>query len=754
MNGVNPFDAFDSTTKNQNLLEDIPESPNNPFDAFDVPSKTNEIEDDISSGEWTNLDSLSGALIFIEGATLGWSDEVGIGLASLAMSVDSEESQEEIYNRLKKDYNAMQKSFSERHSGVATGLEIAGAIVSPLSKIKAASGLTGLVRRGASEGAIYGAGKAEDSEDIGAKAVQGALGGALGAGVLGSAGWLFKRKVEAPLDTAEGFVPLTLAADKSKSSEALLQTFYRDVVGPSFGGKGLIRQQEEVIVGPLIAAQKQRQAALKEIKDSSTDEAKKAKAVLTTALDDLKDTVSVKKESIKEAAKESSDIINGNYGKFLGEKGAIINRATQQIQKSIDINSDAFRLSAFTSSLPAGAKKQQINSILNAENPNIAMYRLENTWAEEGFKSIKDRSFIFREEDLLKDIGTRISKNNQLSLLALNKKEVESLVKNSLELLNARKNPKTGRISGEALSAVRSAFGTAAASKSDVGGQSVILQNLYREVQQAVDSQMKAQMKSPKKLKEFEDDLSAWATHSVLKESVLKASTKTGLNGRFSPDDWLSAIKSNSIRQTRQGRGPLRAEAEALASLNSRHKETIVQAANTLSKKMVSRRQKEISRVNNKAKAERTFLAEQVRKQKTQLRNNPEAAMIISENTAKIKQLDSEIEFAGEELAKLSKLRTPENPSWYHSMAGTGLLAAASGTAGLTSGGAAASALSLGGAVKGGQALASQGVQRTLAGQNFIQQAAQQAAQTPLGSQAAQISPLIAGRLGGMLSGQ
>ena len=38
----------------------------------------NEIEAEVASGEWTSEDSLAGALIFIEGATLGWSDEIGV----------------------------------------------------------------------------------------------------------------------------------------------------------------------------------------------------------------------------------------------------------------------------------------------------------------------------------------------------------------------------------------------------------------------------------------------------------------------------------------------------------------------------------------------------------------------------------------------------------------------------------------------------------------------------------------------------
>jgi len=727
---------------------------NNRFAKYATPVKNNKVEEDIATGEWTNLDSLSGALIFLEGATLGWSDEVGIGLASLAMSAGSDETQEEIYNRLKKDYDAMQDSFSERHGGVATGLEIAGAIVSPVSKIKVASGLTGLVARGATEGAVYGAGKAEDVEAIKTEAFKGALGGAAGASVVGAGGWLLKRKVEAPLDTEKGFVPLTLAADKTKgSSEALLQTFYRDIVGPSWGGKGLVRTQEEAVVGPLLAAQKQRQKALVELKDVSSNEAKEATKQLNVALENLKDSTKAQKEGIEEAAKEAAEIIKGDYSKFLGKEGAIINRATKRIQNSIDVNSDAFRLSAFMSSLPSGTKVRQAESIVEAQNPNIAMLRLENLWAEEGFKSIKGRSFTLKPDELLQKVTERVSQNPQLQLLAVNKSEVASLVNNSMELLAAKRNPKTGRISGEDLSAVRSAFGTAAASKSDVGGQSVLMQNLYREVQQAVDEQMKSQL-SAKGLKAFEQDLEAWATHSVLKDSVLKASTKTGVNGKFSPDDWIAAIKTNSPRQARQGRGPLRAEAENLAALNKKNEQTIVEAANKLSEKMVTRRERELTRINNKAKAERTFLAEQVKKQRALLRNDPEVANKLAENTQKIKALEEEIATSGEELVSIGKARTPENPSWFHSLAATGTLAGAMSGAGFAVAGPIGGGLSLGAALKAGQVLSSPTVQRTLAGQAAPQAAAQRFVQTPVGQQVRQVSPLLGARFGAMLTTQ
>jgi len=185
-----------------------------------------------------------------------------VGLAALATSATTDETTEQAYNRLKKDYDNMQEGFAERQPLAATGLEIAGNIVSPVAKIgtaaKAATGITRLAARAGVEGAIYGAGKAETGASAGDIAMDAGLSGGAGfvaGGLFGVPTWLLKRKIEAPLDTPEGFKPITLAADKDKSSESILQSFYRDVIGPSFGSGGVVRAQEEKIVAPLVAQQ-------------------------------------------------------------------------------------------------------------------------------------------------------------------------------------------------------------------------------------------------------------------------------------------------------------------------------------------------------------------------------------------------------------------------------------------------------------------------------------------------------------------
>ena len=44
---------------------------------------------ELESGEWLMKDNLSTAAAFLEGATFGWSDEIGVGAAAAAISIFS-----------------------------------------------------------------------------------------------------------------------------------------------------------------------------------------------------------------------------------------------------------------------------------------------------------------------------------------------------------------------------------------------------------------------------------------------------------------------------------------------------------------------------------------------------------------------------------------------------------------------------------------------------------------------------------------
>jgi len=682
---------------------------------------------EVETGEWLEQDNFNTAMAFMQGVSLGWYDEYRVGITALAESALGEETYDESYARNRAIYDAQAKSFEERQPAAAIGAEITGAVVSPVAKVgPAVRGIAGLATRGAVEGGIYGAGKAKDVDTMAKEAGTGALFGLGSGAVIGAGGWLLKKKIATPLEQDGVFTPITLAAKKDDASEALFQSFYRDVVGPSLGGKGVIRAQEEKVVAPFVLKQAQREKALKDFVRASKVEAAEATAQLRNTVDNVTEVGAVKGVDVTGQAEVAQEIVKGKYDKFLGSKGEIIARKTQQVKNIVESNNDILRLAAFDNSVPVGAKKTDVAKILEAGDPNVAMNQLEKLWQKEGFRSIKDISFRMKPEELLVQIENRVAKDTTLSLLA-GKAGVKNLIEDGLVTLAAKRNPQTGRIKGEDLSAVRNSFGMAASKMSDEGGQSALMQGLYREIQSVIDENMKKQL-SGKRLAAFEGDVAAWASQTVLRDAVTRASTKAGRQGRFTPDEWIASIKKNSPQQARRGRGPLREQAEQLAALTAKQEKAIVASANKLANKLTARRANELKRVKNKAVAEKNAIAKETATLKKNLSNNPASAERIAQNLKREDELKDAIAAGKNELDVIKQTRTPQNPTWYQLLASSAVIGSLTGLqAGLTGG-----LTSAAGVVGASRALATPTAQKIIAGQTVPQEVARQALQKPL----------------------
>ena len=682
---------------------------------------------EVETGEWLEQDNFNTAMAFMQGVSLGWYDEYRVGITALVESALGEETYDESYARNRAIYDAQAKSFEERQPAAAIGAEITGAVVSPVAKVgPAVRGIAGLATRGAVEGGIYGAGKAKDVVTMAKEAGTGALFGLGSGAVIGAGGWLLKKKIATPLEQDGVFTPITLAAKKDDASEALFQSFYRDVVGPSLGGKGVIRAQEEKVVAPFVLKQAQREKALKDFLRASKVEAAEATAQLRNTVDNVTEVGAVKGVDVTGQAEIAQEIVKGKYDKFLGSKGEIIARKTQQVKNIVESNNDILRLAAFDNSVPVGAKKTDVAKILEAGDPNVAMNQLEKLWQKEGFRSIKDISFRMKPEELLVQIENRVAKDTTLSLLA-GKAGVKNLIEDGLVTLAAKRNPQTGRIKGEDLSAVRNSFGMAASKMSDEGGQSALMQGLYREIQSVIDENMKKQL-SGKRLAAFEGDVAAWASQTVLRDAVTRASTKAGRQGRFTPDEWIASIKKNSPQQARRGKGALREQAEQLAALTAKQEGAIVASANKLANKLTARRANELKRVKNKAVAEKNAIAKETATLKKNLSNNPASAERIAQNLKREDELKDAIAAGKNELDVIKQTRTPQNPTWYQLLASSAVIGSLTGLqAGLTGG-----LTSAAGVVGASRALATPTAQKIIAGQTVPQEVARQALQKPL----------------------
>ena len=709
---------------------------------------------EIETGEWLEQDNFNTAMAFMQGVSLGWYDEYRVGVTALAESALGEETYDQAYARNKAEYDAQAASFEKRQPVAAIGAEIAGAVVSPAAKVgaglKGASGLVGLATRGAVEGGIYGAGQAKDVDSIAKEAGTGALFGFGIGALIGAGGWLFKKKISAPLEKDGVFTPITLAAKKDDSSESLFQSFYRDVVGPSLGGKGVIRAQEELSVAPLVLKQAEREKALKDFLRASKAEGAKATAQLRNAVDNVTEGGKVKGVDVAGQAEIAEEIVKGKYDKFLGSKGEIIARKTQELKNVVEANNDMLRLTAFDNSVPVGAKKADVAKILEAGDPNIAMNQLEKLWKKEGFRSIKDISFRMKPEELLTQIEKKVSEDTTLSLLA-GKAGVRSLIEDGLVTLAAKRNPKTGRIKGEDLSAVRNSFGMAASKMSDEGGQAALMQGLYREIQSVIDTNMKKQL-SGKRLDAFESDVAAWASQIVLRDSVTRASVKAGRQGRFTADEWVASIKKNSPAQARKGKGPLREQAEEIAALTARQEKAVISNADKLANKLTARRANELKRVKNKAVVERNSIAKETATLKKNLRNNPANAERLAQNMKREDELRDAIKTGENELTAISKARTIENPTWYQLLASSAIIGSLSGLGSGLMGGLTSAA----GVVGTSRALATPTAQKIIAGQTPTQEAIRRGLRKPrVGGMSAVDAITSFPRVGaGMLTGE
>ena len=711
-------------------------------------SVENPTEAALESGEWTSRDSLMGASLFIEGMTLGWSDEMLTGLASAAESFSSGEDYSSLYKKNKAAYEAETTAFRQRQPEAAMGAEIAGAIVSPLAKIKTASTLTGLALRGATEGGIYAVGSAGQdatADQLLTQAATGAsIGGAAG-GVIGAGGWLFKRKVgESLVDEAGKFTPLTVAtAAKTTPSEAFVQSLYRDIVGPSYGAKGVLRSQEEA---------SKKVISLKNVVEKTNEEVAESTRELNKAQDLLSSQKTTGTKAIKDDLVLQESALKGDYRPFLGSKGLIINQATAKIKNSIDNNNDAFRIQAFKESLPVNIPKKTVQEILEAPNPNAAMDRLEAAWSKEGFQSTKKRSYKLKVDDLVKGINKEIDDDIRLQLLAQNKSEISRVINNSLEVLSTKINPKTGVIQGSDFTDIRSSLGTASAAAPETS-EGLLQSLLYRKVQKVLDDKMESQLSGASK-EAFKKDRAAWRTHVVLKDAVQGASGKAGINGRFTPSDWVSAIKKNSKQAARQGQGPLRNQAETISKLNERNTEKVKAAATRLQSWAEKTRDTAIKQAKLRANSELAALDKQTDFLKKRLRVDRTAPDQLAEAAQRKVAAEKSLQKANEAQKEMDLARTPKSPGWFHSYAATGTLGAVLGGTILGPVGLVPGALAgMGTGLAAAQTLATPGVQKAIAGQLPTQQAVQRAVRSPLGSQALGMVPAAPRAVTGMLTG-
>ena len=719
---------------------------------------------------WNSEDSLASAQKFFSSAALGWGDEMGLWVAAVlnsqvvdrfvAPGLDSTVSEE--YKRLKKRYDEEQAVFAERQPGAAIAADIGGAIASPATYVAAPAAITARLGqlagiggaaartgafggRVAAEGGVYGAGAAKEGERL-QGAATGAGGSLVGAGlvkgVTKSLGTVTdvatRRRIEGDLIDADGdFIPLTLAASSPKGSEGLVHTLYRDIIAPSFGAKGVIKEQEDVIIKKtenileeqtLWAKQLDEGAALKEKEIGS--QLKKAEEVLINegkALKAIKETETATKVA---PLNEKLKALNS------GKAEEIVNKSLASMRQTSDALRFDFRNTAFISSLPAGTTKVDLKNILEISDIGSRSIALDKLWKNKGYNMLKNKTFRFKSGELQKELETALNNDVYFLANAMDMSNVMKTFNGAIDNVNFFKDP-NGRVSGEIVSALRSRIGTIANATVDPQQKRAIY-----AIQDQIDTIVRKQLTKQQK-KEFSEESGNWKANVVLRESVSKAHFDPKKRGAFDETDWITSVGKNNKWDARYGTGPLNKRARELESSLKAAEKKVAKRATNLAKSKARATEKTIQAHNQKLKNSLEVIEKDIKLKKSKLSANPELAVELSSDMTKRNSLGVEIQEIDKTLKTLKTLRSPTNPSWFHTMAATGVLSAGFKGAGLSVQDSltAGAAVALGGA----RALASPTAQKIVAGQSR----GQEAVQRMLNSDITGITSDILGRAGG-----
>jgi hypothetical protein len=714
---------------------------------------------EIEETAWTSEDSLAASQRFFSSAALGWGNEMGLWISAAINAnitypyYDLETTTREQYLQLKEEYDAKQREFAERQQGAALAADIAGGVVSPAMALKAGTTL-GRLGLATGEGAVYGAGAAEQGQRL-EGAATGAAGGAAGFGIVkgvtAGVGKGFdvvsRRRVEGDLVDIDGdFVPLTLAASNPKGSEGLIHTFYRDVVAPSFGAKGVIKEQEERIINKAEDYLESQKAFSKKLDEGIKTKQKQSDEA-------MKDAVSALKEESKALAeikkRETADIVVPLQEKFKalksGKAEEIVNRATTETRKLLDARRFDFRNEVFLRSFPEGATQRDIQRVM--EKPEIGQRAkaLDDLWKVKGYSMINNKKFRFKSGELQKNLEQALVKDPYFVVNTVDVPSVMKVFENAIETTNFFRD-KSGRVDGSLVSSLRSKVGTLANNAADPQNKRA----LYT-LQDEIDKIMKAQLTGADRIK-LDKEAGKWKTTVVLRESIEGTQVDPKKRGVFNESDWIKEVSKNNRWDSRYGTGPLNKTARILEANLGQAEKSIAKRAANLGKTKARLIEKEMRSHKDKLTSSLNKINNNLSAKKAAVSRKPELALEISSDINRKGQIEAELKILNKELEQLKQLRSPQNPSWFHTLAATGILAA-----GGVSGGLSGAAITAAGAFGLGRTLATPTAQRVIAGQTPRQQSIQSMLQADRTGRTAELLQRAGGVTGartGMLTEQ
>ena len=669
---------------------------------------------------WTNEDSLLAAQRFFSSSALGWGDEAALWVSAAINAnitypyYDLETTTKEQYNKLKKEYDAKQREFAERNKGAALTADISGGFASPAMLLKAAT-TAGRVGLSALEGGIYGAGAAEEGQRI-EDAQTGALFGGGGTALFSAIGKVgsqfYKRRIEGDLVDKDGdFVPLTLAASKPDGIEGAIHTFYRDIVSPSFGGKGLVRQQERKIIDKVEDVLESKKAFDAKLKAGLKEAETKSKQMLSDAVAKNKDELNESLREARASAGRKGSSLEAKLSAYRSKKPEeIASKAIKLTNDALDSSRFNFRSEVFTRSTPAGATQDDLAKIFEKQTPGEMARELDKLWGAKGYSMIKNKKFRFKRNELEQAISNRIANSPYLQVDVTSNVPVMKIFNQVVDNVKAFKDPNS-RITGEKASEIRAQLGTLAYRAGD-DQMKFSLYGLQNELDEVIKSQL-----TPSQLRAFQRESDKWKTTVILRDAIEKAQTTTK-RGAFDESDWIKSVSRNNKWDNRYASGPLNQKARALELDHKAIEKSISRRAKAVALQKASNIQKTIADHNDELKRNLDRLKSEAESKKLKLRDNPEFAQDIAIANRRIQEIQSEISVVESRLKTLNELKSSPNPSWFYTLAASGIL-------GSYFGGPVGAVGSVGAAYGIGRALSQPSAQKAIAGQLPAQQAIQ-----------------------------
>lgn len=693
-NDIQGFEGFDGVPPKEQekpvSFNDIPG-----FEGFEGMEDKTTLEKEVETGSFLH-DSMMGSRMVLDGMTLGWGDEAGAAVAAGMVILGGEDKPfTEVYREIKDNLAKEEAEFREDSPALAIGLNIAGGLAT--GGLGAAKVAGHQVAKAAVGGAIAGAGTAKKDETLKGAAI-GTLFGVGTGSLMKGGGWLWnkgtQRNIAQSLGKGDNAIPIHLASNPANVRESNIGSFYKTVVGSSFGGGNRLKAQEARILNPIAQRLTNAESALNKSSDNAKKAVKQVKLNMAKAKAEKLDVIKELKSDAKFVASGEQSLIKES---FKGTKDQALMNATKEIDDSVSSAERAFRGQAVLKSIPDGQADDVIDDILSSKTPNIAMQKLDDIWARDGFKMLKERKFQINANAVGAEIKARL-KND---FAAMDKLSFQKLTDDVTTFLGER--TQKGWIDGEDLSAIRSRLGMLANAKTDAGGIAATEQAIFKTMQDVLNRKVKGQL-SGKSLSAFEAHTSQWKSLSTLRGAVNSASKRAGAQGEFSADDWVSSIAKQSSRDARQGGGVLRAEADNVALLGKQRDKAITETAELVVSKAEKQKIASLTASMNKANSEIKRLS----KESSVIRGQTgeTAALAKAKNAKEIATREQKVQELKAAKKAIEKASAPDNPGIFSRLAATFALGAGN--------------LLTGAAIGGGSS--AHGVQRIVAGQTAIQQ--------------------------------